>query len=265
MKAIEQLRSGLLVGHAQTGDARYPAGDGEAGGARWDTVALDPLGGLSVRFLGVDAPEVSFTLPGGAPDRFLPITEEAWVEVLDDPLSASLPPFDPPLTSGLRAHLTDQAGPGTAANHAQLAREATLAMRGEVTRDMTELGQEANHFQFFLAFAGEVMDRYGRLLCYLNRDEPEPGPGGRPDSYNERLLAAAGSPRTSSGPTSTHSGGATSTVTAVPRRGTANVLAERESSLQRPRLGSSRPCRRSRLVPAGKTLRLFPFELPCHG
>ena len=75
-----------------------------------DTVALDPLGGLSVRFLGVDAPEVSFTLPGGAPDRFVSITDEASTAVLDGPLAASLPPFDPPLTAGLRGHLNDQTG-----------------------------------------------------------------------------------------------------------------------------------------------------------
>jgi hypothetical protein len=76
MKAIEQLRSGLMVGHAQTamhGTRRGTVGQVVHDG---DTVALDPLRGLSVRFLGVDAPEVSFTLPGGAPDRFVPITDE---------------------------------------------------------------------------------------------------------------------------------------------------------------------------------------------
>jgi hypothetical protein len=99
MKAIEQLRSGLTVGHAQTamhGTRRGTVGQVVHDG---DTIALDPLGGLSVRFLGVDAPEVSFTLPGGTPDRFVPITDETWTAVLDDPLSASLPPVDPPLTA----------------------------------------------------------------------------------------------------------------------------------------------------------------------
>jgi hypothetical protein len=112
-----------------------------------------------------------------------------------------LPPFDPPLTAGLRGHLTARTGAGTAANHAELARDATLTLRDEVTRDMTELGQDANQFQFFLAFAGEVMDRYGRLLCYLNRHEPEPGPGGRPTPTTNGCWPPAGSPRTSSGPT----------------------------------------------------------------
>src|SRR5205823_7865846 len=35
------------------------------------------------------------------------------------------------------------------------------------------------------------MDGYGRLLCYLNRDQPQKAqPSPRPKSYNERLLAA---------------------------------------------------------------------------
>ena len=38
-----------------------------------------------------------------------------------------------------------------------------------------------------MAFASEVIDGYGRLLCYLNRDQPRPP---RPPSYNERLLVA---------------------------------------------------------------------------
>jgi hypothetical protein len=72
MKAIEQLRSGLMVGHAQTamhGSRRGTLGQVVHDG---DTVALDPLGGFSVRFLGVDAPEVSFTLPGGGPRPLRP-------------------------------------------------------------------------------------------------------------------------------------------------------------------------------------------------
>src|SRR4029450_1284430 len=181
---------GIDGGSRPDGDARHPPRDRGAGRARRRHGRTRSPRWAQRTFPGVDAPEVSFTLPGGAPDRFVPITDQAWVEVLDDPLSAALPAFDPPLTAGLRGHLAARTGAGTAANHAQLARGATLALRDEVTRDMTELGQDAHQFQFFLAFAGEVMDRYGRLLCYLNRDEPEPGPGGRPDTYNERLLAA---------------------------------------------------------------------------
>ncbi len=57
--------------------------------------------------------------------------------------------------------------------------------------DIEALDQTEEEFRFFLAFAYEVMDRYGRFLCYVNREQrdahhPEP----RPRSYNERLLAA---------------------------------------------------------------------------
>jgi hypothetical protein len=77
MKAIEQLRSGLTVGHAHTamhGTRRGTVGQVVHDG---DTIALDPLGGLSVRFLGVDAPEVSFTTPRRHPRSLRPITDEA--------------------------------------------------------------------------------------------------------------------------------------------------------------------------------------------
>ena len=58
-----------------------------------------------------------------------------------------------------------------------------------IKEDIEALGVDAASFRFFLAFANEVMDGYGRMLCYLNRNQPkEPPP--RPKSYNERLLAA---------------------------------------------------------------------------
>jgi len=63
-KAIEQLKSGLIVGHAGlgfrdgvTGSVRQQVHDG-------DTINVRALGNFGVRFLGVDAPEISFKLPG---------------------------------------------------------------------------------------------------------------------------------------------------------------------------------------------------------
>jgi hypothetical protein len=58
-----------------------------------------------------------------------------------------------------------------------------------VTHDLQVLNQTEDEFKFFLTFAHEIMDRYGRLLYYINRYQekanyPEP----RPKSYNERLL-----------------------------------------------------------------------------
>jgi len=44
-------------------------------------------------------------------------------------------------------------------------------------------------FRLFLRFSFEIMDRYGRFLCYINRNQPDPNlPAPRPPSLNERLL-----------------------------------------------------------------------------
>jgi hypothetical protein len=160
-----------------------------------DTVIIDPLGNLSVRFLGVDAPEESFSLPEQAvrtPDGrtdeagFVPIKDPRWAEFLDDPFAAKWPKFAPALSRGLLRHLQARVGPGTAKNHADLADAARSALIALIAQDMQELGQDKTTFKFFLAFATEVMDGYGRLLGYLNRAQPKPP---RPRPYNERLLA----------------------------------------------------------------------------
>jgi len=107
---------------------------------------------------------------------------------LSDPLAEDMPPFDPPLTDGLLNHLRARVGPEAAMNHYHLATAAEDALEQEVLADLTALGQSEENFQFYLVFANEVTDRYGRLLCFVNRYQPsEP----RPDSYNERLLKAA--------------------------------------------------------------------------
>jgi hypothetical protein len=182
-KAIEQLQSGLVVGHAGLG-----LRDGVPGSVRQevhdgDTINVQALGGFGVRFLGVDAPEISFTLPGST--RFVGLGESEWADFLDDPFAADLPPFEPALEDDLVQFLRGRTGQGTAANHYRLAKLAEDALEAEVAADMTELGATPATFAFFLAFAHEVIDRYGRLLGFINRDDPSPD---RPLSYNERLL-----------------------------------------------------------------------------
>jgi hypothetical protein len=93
-----------------------------------DTVIVDPAGNLSVRFIGVDTPEVSFTLPKDAvraadrrPDEslFVPISDPRWERLLRDPFAANRPKLV--LHQGVRACLKRRAGPGAGKNHAQLA------------------------------------------------------------------------------------------------------------------------------------------------
>jgi endonuclease YncB( thermonuclease family) len=187
-KAIFQTKGGLTVGRVRLGVHGSVQGSVAQETHDGDTVVVGTGDNVGVRFLGIDAPEISFTLPGGT--LFVPIADARWETFLSDPFAAGLPAFDPPLHAGLRQHIRARTGPGTAASHARLAEKAEQALEQLILQDIAELGQTGETFRFFLAFANEVMDGYGRLLCYLNRDQPDKvKPAPRPESYNERLLA----------------------------------------------------------------------------
>jgi hypothetical protein len=187
-KAIFTLPSGLKVGRAVLGARGDVPGSVRQQTYDGDTVIVDLDGTLGLRFLGVDAPEVSFTLPGGM--TFVSVADERWTAFLASPFAAEYGPFEPPLEPALEAHLLAAVGPDAAPNHARLAEEAERALESLVLDDIDALGQTAETFRFFCAFATEVMDVYARLLCYLNRNQPdEDSPEARPKSYNERLLA----------------------------------------------------------------------------
>jgi endonuclease YncB( thermonuclease family) len=182
-KAIEQLKSGLIVGHAAlgfrggvTGSVRQQVHDG-------DTINVRALGNFGVRFLGVDAPEISFKLPGEA--GFTGLSNIKWERYLSDPFTHWPPEsrLDKDLVNYLKAEIK----PGVAMNQYRHATQAEDELEKEVSNDLQDLGQSEEEFQFFLAFAYEVMDRYGRLLCFINRYQSE---GERPLSYNERMLQA---------------------------------------------------------------------------
>lgn len=188
-KAIWTLKSGLKVGAALLG--RH--GDGRGSPAQQvhdgDTIIVEADGNLSVRFLGIDTPEVSFTLPGS--DLFQSIGSSDWERFLDDPFAGAPADFVDGLGDGLHEYLREATGPGCASNHSDHAEQAHRHLEQLVVQDMQVLGQDKTIFRFFLAFAHEVMDGYGRLLCFINRSQehstlPEP----RPPSYNERMLAA---------------------------------------------------------------------------
>jgi hypothetical protein len=127
-------------------------------------VGQDPSGNLGVRFLGVDAPEVSVPLPGTT-QPFISLGDPRWQKVLTDPFAHDLPPLTPPLATQLHDHLAALANPTLADNHARLGNLATKALEATVSGDLQALGKTKEDFAFFFAFAGEVMDRYGRLLA----------------------------------------------------------------------------------------------------
>ncbi|MGH3141696.1 MAG: hypothetical protein ACRDO9_00985, partial [Gaiellales bacterium] len=187
-KAIETLPSGLKVGHASLGALGDIQGSVRQQTYDGDTIIVDPTGNLGLRFLGVDAPEVSFPLPGGT--AFVSIADPRWAEFLENPFDTAYGAIDPPLDPPLEASLAARVGPGATANHAELAKAAERALEALIESDIAALQQTPETFRFFCSFANEVMDAYGRLLCYINRDQPDADdPEPRPKSYNERLLA----------------------------------------------------------------------------
>jgi endonuclease YncB( thermonuclease family) len=182
-KAIEQLKSGLVVGHAGLGFR-----DGVIGSVRQqvhdgDTINVRALGNFGVRFLGIDAPEISFKLPGEG--GFTGLSNIKWERYLSDPFRNW--PQESRLNQDLIDYLKAKIKPGVALNHYRHATQAEDELEKEVSKDLEDLGQTEEGFRFFLSFAYEVMDRYGRLLCFINRYQSE---GERPLSYNERLLQA---------------------------------------------------------------------------
>ncbi len=191
-KDIEQitLKSGLnlTVGHFGLGLFGQGAGSPKREIHDGDTAILHGPGNTSVRLLGVDAPESSYRLPGAKPTSFTPISNPKWETFLSDPpadkaVGTKIKAFP----GGLLAHLSARWGPGTATNHIKHADAATKEFEAQVIADQTRLGQTDAAFRYFLAFAYEILDRYGRLLAYINVEQKAKP---RPLDYNGRLLKA---------------------------------------------------------------------------
>lgn len=181
-KAIEQLKSGLIVGHFGFGEHASGIGTPAQTATDGDTVNARALGNLSVRFLSNDTPECRFPLPGD-PERFLSTSNPEWEDFLSNPFAAKYGPLV--LDAGLKAYLLPRLKSGTAANHHRHAKNAEAALESEIKNDMTQMNWSKEKFEFFLAFAHEVTDRYGRLLAYINRKDAS---ASRPADYNTRQL-----------------------------------------------------------------------------
>jgi endonuclease YncB( thermonuclease family) len=182
MNCLEHFEYGLNVGHFGPGMHGERPGTPKEIVHDGDTIKVKALGNFSVRFLGIDTPEISFTLPGDK-KHFPEIADLKWEKFLSDPFTSQYPPLA--LDEGLKADLLKRLGPGAAKNHFDHAKEAEKALEMEITNDKNLMGWTDATFKFFVAFAHEIMDRYGRLLAYINRENPkEP----RPLDYNMRQL-----------------------------------------------------------------------------
>ena len=264
-RAIEKLRgSDLTVGHTglglrgkqspAPGSPRQQVHDG-------DTVTVRALGNFAVRFLGVDAPEESLPLPDG--DNFISIGDVKWEKFLKDPFAGSLPPLKPALSKGLHQHLTERVGTGAAKNHAHHSDAARGALIAEIERDMRALNKNKEDFEFFLSFAHEVMDGYGRMLAYINRAQPnaeQPEP--RPTTYNERLLEQGMVTPYFIWPNVDPFVKSTGVENAIPRPGGAAALAAAPGALSRARrwVKEARDAKLG-IFTKSNGLRVYPFEL----
>lgn len=223
-----------------------------------DTIHVRALGNFGVRFLGVDAPEMSFTLPGGR--QFVSIGDPRWDEFLADPFAGpDGTAHAARLSAGLRARLQAGLGPGTAANHYRHAQAAQRALEDFIQTDVIVQGGDRTRFAFFLAFASEIMDRYGRLLAYVNRKHEGPG---RPEDYNHRLLQAGVVSPYFIWPNVNPFRRQSNYADAVPEPGGAAALAEQEPTLRKARQWV-RAARQARVgvFAEGDALRLQAFEL----
>lgn len=253
-QAIEQI-AGMTVGHAALGfrggvpgSVRHEVHDG-------DTIVVRTKGNFGVRFLGVDAPEISFTLPGDR--RFTSLSDPRWETFLSNPFT---PKFESELMKDLLKYLRARVGPGVARNHYEHAVAAEDALEQEILNDMAELGQTEETFDFFLVFAFEILDRYGRFLSFINCDQPDARK--RPRTYNERLLMQGKISPYFIWPNIDPFFKMSSINDAVIEPGTAHDLAEKVSNLKIARQWV-REARKQKIgiFDANNPLRLEPFEV----
>jgi endonuclease YncB( thermonuclease family) len=185
-KLIEEARgSKATIGHAGLGLRGAKVMSPAAAAHDGDTVFARALANISIRFLGVDTPEVAFNLPGD--DNPTPIGNPKWEAFLADPF-ADWPDAKQDLGTDLYTFLVDRTGPATATNHADHAKIGEDKLEELISADVaTFAGNDNSKFIFFLRYCKEVIDRYGRLLAYLTVNVRNPADA--PDlSYNEKML-----------------------------------------------------------------------------
>jgi endonuclease YncB( thermonuclease family) len=253
-KAIETMGYGT-IGHMGLGVHGQGIGSVKQQVHDGDTIISRALGNISVRFLGIDTPEISFRLPGE--ESFTSLKSLKWEQFLSDPFDAAygLPAYP----MGLKSYLERKLGQDCAGNHAKLADDAQKMLEAEVDADFTAMGGDKETFAFYLRFANEVMDGYGRLLCYINRDDRSDV---RPLSYNERVLEKGAAMPYFIWPNVNPFRRQLQITAAVPAPGTACQVAQSEKSLREARqwVKDNRDQHKG-VFDATDPLKLEPFEL----
>lgn len=190
VKTIENLPGHITVGHVGLGIFGGKVGTVKRQVYDGDTITVRGLGNFGIRFLGIDTAEKKIPLPGE--DSFTSLSNPRWDAFLADPFAEGGPLSPSPFSPGLTNYLRGRTGPGVAVNQRMFADAAEDLLEEFLLADGDEMGGPKEDFAFYLRFAFEIMDGYGRLLCYINRDQPDADvPSPRPLPYNVRMLNEA--------------------------------------------------------------------------
>lgn len=158
-----------------------------------DTLSVTADGDFSIRFLGIDTPEVSFGYPDleGDPNggKWLSILrfEKYLAKPFDDSYQDSQQ-YKRMLGKDLVDYLEPRLNDNTAKNHSTYSENAHRILEEIIQTDHDERKSQGKEFKLFMAFSHEIMDRYGRFLCYLDRDNTPQERLERPLTYNERMI-----------------------------------------------------------------------------
>ncbi|EEX34285.1 MULTISPECIES: thermonuclease family protein [Vibrio] len=154
-----------------------------------DTLTIAVDGNFSIRFLGIDTPETSFEIQGDG--DFQSLGTQAWHAYLEA-LVEDWSDMDVVLGESLSADLRQRlAQPAVAFNHSVHAKRAERQLEALIEADMHIYGLTRETFRFFLPFAYDIVDSYGRLLSYVQLDKRNPAmevPPAYVMSYNQHLL-----------------------------------------------------------------------------
>ncbi|MEM9278166.1 MAG: thermonuclease family protein [Pseudomonadota bacterium] len=146
-----------------------------------DTVNVSSKNNFPIRFLAIDTPESKLASPETG--NFIATDSDIFQRMLADPFSNEFDPIDG-MDAALKTYIEDRKSPDAATVHNAYAKDAEDALETFLLSDQNDLGNE----QYFLAFAYDALDFFGRLLAYVHPDQADTPRDERRENYNLRML-----------------------------------------------------------------------------
>lgn len=149
-----------------------------------DTLKVYDFGNISVRFLGIDTPEISFEIKDKC--GFTNTDHSKWKDFLDN-IESNWQNMEQALGSDLKNFLVNKihSSPNAAKNHHDHAEAAEDELENLIQLDIDNHHLSKESFEFFIPLSYEIFDSYGRLLGFVHRNDKT----NRPESYNIQMLA----------------------------------------------------------------------------